>query len=88
MLELNSANSNNQVLTVLRSGKETSFVRTHSKKVVDGTVESTETAEEPTKLLIVSMPLGLFKRAITQRGLSVKKFVEDFNINLLAVNLL
>ena len=72
---------------MLRSGKETSVVWTYSKKAVDGTVESTEAAEEPTKLLTVSMPLGLFKRAITQRGLSVKKFVKDFNINLLAVNI-
>ena len=53
---------------------------------MDGTVESTEAAEEPTKLLIVSMPLSLFKRAITQRGLLIKKFVEDFNINLLTVD--
>ena len=71
---------------MLRSGKETSVVRTYGKKAVDGTVESTEAAEEPNELLTVSMPLGLFKRAITQRGLSVEKFVEDFNINLLAVN--
>ena len=51
-------------------------------------MESTEAAEEPTKLLTVSMPLGLFKRAITQCVLSVEKFVEDFNYNLLAVNFL
>ena len=88
MLELDSADSDNQVLTVLRSGKETSVVWTYSKKAVDGTVESTEAAEEPTKLLTVSMPLDLFKRAITQRGLSIEKFVKDFNINLLAVNFL
>ena len=86
MLELDSANSDNQVLTVLHSDKETSVVWTYSKKAVDGTVESTEAAEEPTKLLTVSMPLGLFKQAITQRSLSVEKFVKDFNINLLAVN--
>ena len=88
MLELNSADSENQVLTVLRSGKETSVVRTYGKKAVDGTVESTEAAEEPNELLTVSMPLGLFKRAITQRGLSVEKFDKDFNINLLAVDFL
>ena len=88
MLELISANSDNQVLTVLRSGKETLVVWTYGKKAVDGTVESTETAEEPNKLLTVSMPLGLFKRAITQRGLSVEKFVKDLNIDLLAVNFL
>ena len=34
------------------------------------------------------MPLAIFKWAITQRGLSVEKFVKDFNINLLAVNFL
>ena len=88
MLELDSADSKNQVLTVLRSGKEKSVVQTYGKKAVDGTVESTEAAEEPNKLLSVSMPLGLLKRAITQHGLSVEKFVKDFNINLLAVNFL
>ena len=62
MLELDSANSDNQVLTLLRSGKETSVVWTYSKKAMDGAVESTEAAEEPTKLLTVSMPLCLFKR--------------------------
>ena len=72
MLKLDSAKSDNHVLTVLRSGKETSVVWTHGKKAVDGTVESTEAAEEPTKLLTVSMPLGLYKQAINQRGLSVK----------------
>ena len=51
-------------------------------------MESTEAAEEPNELLTVSMPLGLFKQAITQRGLSVQKFVKDYNINLLAVNFL
>ena len=43
-------------------------------------MESTEAAEEPTKLLTISMPLDLFKWAITQRGFSIEKFVEDFNI--------
>ena len=64
MLKLDSSNSDNQVLTVLRSGRETSVVWTYNKKAVDGTVESTEAAEEPTELLTVSMPLVLFKRAI------------------------
>ena len=81
LLELDSANSDNQVLTVLHSGKETSVIWTYSKKAGDSTLESTEAAEEPNELLIVSMPLNLFKQAITQCGLSVKKFVEDFNIN-------
>ena len=88
MLELDFANSDNQVLTLLCSGKETSVVWTYGKKAVEGTVESTEAAEEPTKLLTVSMPLDLLKQAITQRDLSVKKFVEDFYINLLVVNFL
>ena len=56
MLELNSADSENQVLTVLCSGKETSVVWTYGKKAVDGTVESTEAAEEPTELWTVFMP--------------------------------
>ena len=88
MLELDSANSDNQVLPLLCSNKETSVVWTYGKKAVDGTVESTEAAEEPTKLLTVYMPLGLFKWAITQCGLSVEKFVKDFNMFLLAVNFL
>ena len=58
----------------------------YCKNAVDCTVESTEAAEEPTKLLTVSMPLDLFKRAITQRGLSVLEFVKDLNINFLAEN--
>ena len=51
-------------------------------------MESTEAAKETIKLLMVSLPLRLFKRAITQHGLSVKKFVKGFNTNLLAVNFL
>ena len=88
MLELSSADSDNQVLTVLRSGKDTQVTRTYGKKVVDGANNSTKVTEEPTKLLNVSMLLAMFKRAITQRGLSIKKFVKDLNINLLAVNFL
>ena len=87
MLELSSANSDNQVLTVLSSGKETQVTWTYGKKVVDGANNSTEATEELTKLLNVSEPLAMFKQAITQHGLSVSKFVEDFNINLLAINL-
>ena len=49
-----------------------SVVWTYGKKAVDGTVESTEAAEEPIKLLTVSMPLYLFKRAINQRGLPLR----------------
>ena len=88
MLELDSANSENQVLTVLCSGKETQVTQTYGKKVVDGANKSTEATEEPTKFLTVLMPLAMFKWAITQRGLSVSKFVKDININLLAVNFL
>ena len=88
MLELGSADSNNQVLTILRSGKETRVTWIYGKKAVDSADNGTETAEELTKLLIVSMLLAMFKQAITQCGLSVSKFVEDFNINLLAVNFL
>ena len=47
-----------------------------------------EAAEEPSGSLTVSIPLGEFKQAITQRGFSINRFVEDFNINLLAVNFL
>ena len=58
------------------------------KKAANSETKELKTAEEPTKLLIVSMPLTMFNWAITQRGLSVSKFVKDFNINLLAVNFL
>ena len=67
MLELDPANSDNQVLTVLHSGKYMSVVWTYGKKAVNGTVDSTEAAEEPTKLLTVSKLLSLFKRAILSR---------------------
>ena len=50
MLELDSANLDNQVLVVLFSGKETFVVWTYSKKALVGTAESTEAAEEPMKL--------------------------------------
>ena len=53
---------------------------------MDSANDGADTAEKPTKLLTVSMLLAMFKQAITQRGLSVSKFFEDFNINLLAVN--
>ena len=77
MIELDYADSDNQVLTTLRSGKETQVTWTYIKKVVEGANNSTETTEEPTELLTVSMPLAMFKWAITQRGLSVFKYVGD-----------
>ena len=64
------------------------MTQTYGKKAVDSANNGTETAEEPTKLLTVSMLLAMFRRAITQCGLSVSKFVEDFSINVLAVNFL
>ena len=65
MLELYSANSENQVLTVLCSGKETQVPWTYGKKVVDSANEGAEATEEPTELLTISMLLTMFKRAIT-----------------------
>ena len=65
MLELSSADSDNQVLAVLRSGKETQVTWTYGKKVVDVANNSTEATEELTELLTVSMPLAMFKWAIT-----------------------
>ena len=88
MLELNSDNSENQVLTVFCSGKETQVTQKYGKKVAVSANNGTEATEEPTRLLTVSMPLAMFKWAINQHGLSVLKFFEDFNINLLAVNFL
>ena len=75
-------------MTVLCSGKETQFTHIYGKKVVDSANNGTENTEEPTKSLTVSMPLAMFKRAITQRGLSVLKFVKEFNTNLPALNFL
>ena len=75
MLELSSADADNQVLTVLHSGKETQVIWTYAKKVVDGASNSTEATEEPTELLTVSMLLAMFKWAITQCGLSVLKLL-------------
>ena len=49
----------------------------YGKKAVDSADNGTEAAEEPIKLLTVSMPLALFKRAITQCGFSVSKFVKN-----------
>ena len=60
----------------------------YSKKAVESANKGTEAAEEPTGSLTVSMPLGEFNQAITQRGFSVNRFVVDFNINFLAVNFL
>ena len=88
LTELNPADSNNQVLTILRSGRETEVVRTYGKKAADDTRKGAEAAEEPIDQLTVSLPLEVFKRAITQHGFSTEQFVESFNINLLAKNFL
>ena len=47
-LELDSADSKNQVLTVLRSRKETEITWMCSKKAVESANKGTEAAEEPT----------------------------------------
>ena len=65
MLEHSSANSDNQFLKVLRSGKETQVTWMYSMKVVGGANNGTEATEEPTKLLAISMLLAMFKQAIT-----------------------
>ena len=65
LLKLDFANSENQVLTVLCSGKETQITWTYGKKVVDNANKGTATTEEPTKLLTVFMLLAMLKRAIT-----------------------
>ena len=66
LLELVSANSDNQVLTVLRSGKKTSVVWTYGKKAVDGTVKSTEAfrSNQASDCLYAS---NLFRQTFTQR---------------------
>ena len=61
-LELDSAGSDNQVLTVLCSGKETRVTQTYGKKAVDNDNNGKITAGEPTKLLTVSMLLVMFKQ--------------------------
>ena len=68
MLKLGSANSDNHVLTILRSGKETRVTQMYEKKAVDSANNGTEADEEPTKLKTVPMPLAMFKQAIIQRG--------------------
>ena len=88
MLELDSADSENQVLAVLCIVKETEVTRMYGKKAAKSANKGTEAAEEPTGSLTVSMPPGEFKWAITQHGFSVNSFVEDFDINLLAINFL
>ena len=60
----------------------------YNKKAAESAKKGTEAAEELTKSLTVSMPLGEFKQAITQHGFYVNRFVESFNINLLVVNFL
>ena len=86
LTELNPADSNNQVLTILRSGRKTEVVQTYGKKAAGDARKGAEAAEEPINQLTVSLPLEVFKRAITQHGFSTKRFVESFNINLLAKN--
>ena len=66
LLELDSANSKNQALTFLCSGKETEVTWTYSKKAVKSANKGTEAAEEPTGSLTVYMPLKEFKQPITQ----------------------
>ena len=83
MLELDSTDSDNQVLTVLCSRKETQVTWTYSKKVLDGVNDNTEATEELTKLLTVSMPFAIFKQAIFQHTLPVLNFVKDkFNFHI------
>ena len=50
---------------MLCSGKETQVTWTYGKKMVDSANNGTEATEEPNKLLTISMPLAMFKRAIT-----------------------
>ena len=49
LLELDSANSKNQVLTLLCSVKETQVTWTYGKKVVDSANNGTEATKEPEK---------------------------------------
>ena len=82
---LNSADPLNPILTTLCSGKETQVVKTYGK-TTEGDVEGIPNLDNPSKLISVSMPLEVFKRAVTQRGFSSERFVLDFNINLMAKN--
>ena len=66
------------MLTVLCSGRETKLTWTYGKKAVESANKGTEAAEEPAGSLTVSMPLGEFKWAITQRGLFVNEFSKTF----------
>ena len=62
---------------------ETKVTCISGKKTTLSANYGTEAAEEPTKLLTVSMPLVMFKQAITQYSFSVLKFFRDFIIFLL-----
>ena len=88
LTELNPADSNNQVLTILSFGHKTEVVQMYGKKAADDTQEGAEAADEPINQFTVSLPLEVFKRAITQHDFSTKQFIYSFNINLLAKNVL
>ena len=88
LTELNPADSNNQVLTILRSGRKTKVVQTYGKKAASDARKGAEAAEEPIDQLTVSLLLEVFKRDITQHGFSTERFIESFNINLLAKDFL
>ena len=47
LLKLGSANSDNQILTVLRSGQETRVIQMYSKKAKDNANNTTEASEKP-----------------------------------------
>ena len=65
MIELDTADSDYKILTIICTGKETQVTWTYSKKVLDSNNNGTEATEKPTELLTVSMPLAMFKQAIT-----------------------
>lgn len=86
--ELNPADYNNQGLTILRSGRKMEVVQMYGKKAAGDAHKDAEAAEEPIDQLMVSLLLEVFKRANTQHGFSTERFIESFNINLLAKNFL
>ena len=60
----------------------------YGKKAAGDERKGDEDAEESINKLMVSLLLKVFKRAITQHGFSTERFIESFNINLLAKNFL
>ena len=52
----------------------------YGKKAAGDARKGAEAAEEPINQMTVSLPLEVFKRAITQHGFLTERFIESFKI--------